>query len=198
MIPEDILEAHHAQRVFLPKQTVLWQEGDSALHYYQISTGTLKMSNFNNEGKEFVQGIFNDGQSLGEPPLLGDFPYPASATAVVDSTLLRLPFSGLKALLLANPEIHLEFSIMLSKRLQYKAMMMKEMSSYDPEHRILSIVDYFGLKEASNEYEVPFTRQELANMTGLRVETVIRTIKVLEQKGALKIIKRKVFRYYQV
>lgn len=198
MIAPSILQAHHAQEVSLPKHTILWHEGDYAQYYYQIIHGTLKVSNFSSEGKEFVQGMFHDGQSLGEPPLLGNFPYPGTAAAVVDSVLFRLPYSALQSLLLAHPEVHMEFSIMLSKRLQYKAMMMKEISSYDPEHRILSIIDYFGTQEAIVEYEVPFTRQELANMTGLRVETVIRTIKVLEQKGALKIIKRKVFRYYQV
>jgi CRP-like cAMP-binding protein len=32
---------------------------------------------------------------------------------------------------------------------------------------------------------VPFTRQQLADMTGLRVETVIRTIKMMEKNGKL-------------
>ena len=73
----------------------------------------------------------------------------------------------LAALLLANPEIHLEFSIMLSKRLQYKAMMMKEMSSYDPEHRILSIVDYFGLKEPNNKLRQFFNRDSTNLVCGV-------------------------------
>jgi hypothetical protein len=34
----------------------------------------------------------------------------------------------------------------------------------------------------------------MADLTGLRVETVIRAIKSLEKKKELKIIKRKVFR----
>ena len=40
--------------------------------------------------------------------------------------------------------------------------------------------------------QVPFTRQEIANMTGLRVETVIRSVKSLEEQGLLKIIDRKI------
>jgi CRP-like cAMP-binding protein len=34
---------------------------------------------------------------------------------------------------------------------------------------------------------VPFTRQQLADMTGLRVETVVRSIKAMEHKGVLEI-----------
>lgn len=36
-------------------------------------------------------------------------------------------------------------------------------------------------------YKIDFTRQELANLTGLRVETAIRAIKSLENKGPLKL-----------
>lgn len=196
MIPEKVLKTYHAQQIRLPKQATLWQEGDRALYYYQIISGEVKVSNFSTEGKEFVQGMFQKGQSFGEPPLFGKFPYPATAIASTDSVLWRLPLSDVKRLLLEHPQIHMLLTKMLSTRLQYKAMMMKELSIYEPEHRVLSIIDYFGNKENKAEFEVPFTRQELANMTGLRVETVIRTVKALEQKGALSIINRKVFRYY--
>lgn len=197
MIDEGILEQYHAQKIVLPKQATLWLEGEEALHYYQIHSGELKVSNFNAEGKEFVQGQFGASQSLGEPPLLGAFPYPGTATAVVDSVLWRLPLQELKMLLKDHVDIHFKLSCMLSKRLQYKAMMMKEISSYEPEHRLMSIINYFGQQAQQTSFEVPFTRQELANMTGLRVETVIRAIKALEQKGQLEIHNRKVFRHFK-
>jgi len=41
---------------------------------------------------------------------------------------------------------------------------------------------------------VEITRQQIADLTGLRVETVIRSIKSLERKGELSIVKRKVYR----
>jgi CRP-like cAMP-binding protein len=44
--------------------------------------------------------------------------------------------------------------------------------------------------------KIKLTRQQIADMTGLRVETVIRTIKQLEEKGEVTIEKGKV--YYAV
>lgn len=41
--------------------------------------------------------------------------------------------------------------------------------------------------------EIPFTRQEIANMIGIRVETVIKYVKVLEKSGELRILKGKIF-----
>ena len=34
---------------------------------------------------------------------------------------------------------------------------------------------------------IPFTRQQLADMTGLRVETVIRAVKKMEKEGKLSL-----------
>ena len=41
--------------------------------------------------------------------------------------------------------------------------------------------------------KVNLTRQQIANMTGLRVETVIRTIRHLNEIGSLDIVNGKVF-----
>ena len=76
--------------------------------------------------------------------------------------------------------------------------MAAEMSTREPEHRVLKLIDYgiayFNFKKDANGFLINFTRQQIGDLTGLRVETVIRTIKALEKKGLLKIINRKVYR----
>lgn len=192
-----ILEHFGAKSILLNKSEILFPEGGPALFYYQVSRGIIKMNNYSRDGQEFVQGMFNDGESFGEPPLFADFPYAANAVAVIDSVVWKLPKENFIRLLKENFELHFQFCATLSKRLQFKAMIAREMSSHAPEHRILTLIDYFKEKAKPNEdryYEVPFTRQQLADMTGLRVETVIRSIKALVGKKELKIINRKVFR----
>ena len=49
-------------------------------------------------------------------------------------------------------------------------------------------------QEGKFTLKIEYTRQQIANILGLRVETVIRVIKNLEKKKELQIIKRKVFR----
>lgn len=55
------------------------------------------------------------------------------------------------------------------------------------------IIAHFKLEKEKNGYKIDFTRQQMADLTGLRVETVIRAIKALEKKGTIKIINRKVY-----
>ena len=70
-------------------------------------------------------------------------------------------------------------------------MILTEVSSYDPEHRLNTLLKYFKSKlvkkDDAEKIIIPFTRQQLADMTGLRVETVIRTIKKMEKDGKLKL-----------
>lgn len=195
MIPEDLLLEFGASVENMDASEIILSEKKRADFYFQIKTGEVKMYNLNENGKEFVQGMFYDGESFGEPPLLGDFKYPASAVTVKSTQLLKLSKTKWFDLLSHNPEVNLKFTKQLAKRLYYKATILKEISVHPPEHRILALIDFLKKKHGSEElFQVELTRQQIADLTGQRVETVIRAVKQLEQEGELKIIKRKVFR----
>jgi len=198
MIDPEILLKYGARTKYLEKGELLFGQGDTAKFYFQVVSGEVKMNNYNEEGKEFLQGIFNAGDSFGEPPLLIGEKYPANAEATTNTELYALPKDSFFLMQRELPETAIAISKRLAARLYYKAIMASEIASHDPEHRLLKLIDYF--KEhvdpvASDEkYFVRFTRQQLADLTGLRVETVIRSIKALEKKGELEIKDRKVYR----
>jgi len=140
--------------------------------------------------------MFYAGESFGEPPLFADITYPSNAVAETDVVVWKLSKSSFIKLLKADFDLHMEMTKNLSRRLYYKATVLKEVSSQSPKHRLITLIDYLK-KEASSKkgyYEVPYTRKQLAEMTGLRVETVIRNIKALEKAGYVMIKDRKVYR----
>lgn len=194
MIPLNILEAYNAIEKKYSKDSIIFNEGEQPQYYYQIHKGTVKMLNLSEDGKAFVQGFFADNNSFGEPPLFGDHRYPATAICTSDCTLYLLPKASFFELLKALPDIHFSFTKLLCKRIVYKAKVAKEISLYPADHRVLTMLSY--LKENSavkTAYEVTITRQEISELTGLRVETVIRAIKKLEKSNKLSIKGRKIF-----
>ena len=195
MIDEKILLAFDADCKRLEKGQVVFREGEAAHYYYQIREGGVKASNYNDQGREFIQGIFEAGQSFGEPALFGGFPYPSTAEALQPTVVFRLAYGKMMELLHAHFEVQIKFLEVLSKRLQYKSMIANELSNHVPEHRILTLLDLLKKENGTEEkYEVKLTRQKIADLTGLRVETVIRTINVLvEQKKLIK-AERKIYR----
>lgn len=197
MIDENILIQYGAVEIAVEKGEFLFHEKQKAASYFQVKTGKIKMFNLNADGKIFTQGLFEAGGSFGEPPLLTDSNYPACTVAEENSQLYRLPKAKFFKLLKENPDIHLEITRMLATRLLYKSMQLKEISSFKPEHRILSLIDYMKKEDGipdDQKFEVSLTRQNIADLTGLRVETVIRSVKTLEKDGSLKLIGRRIFR----
>lgn len=195
MIDEKLLLAFGADCKRLEKGQAVFREGEAAHYYYQIREGQVKASNYNDQGREFIQGIFEAGQSFGEPALFGGFPYPATAEALQPTVVFRLPHSKLLELLQAHFEVQIRFLEVLSKRLHYKSMIANELSVHAPEHRILALLDFLKKEKGGDgRYEVKLTRQKIADLTGLRVETVIRTINALVDQKKLIKDKRKIYR----
>lgn len=198
MISRELLEQYGAVEKKYEKSDVIFEVNTNAHYYYQIVSGEVKMNNYNEEGKEFIQGFFKPDESFGEPPLFVNRMYPANAIATEDSVIIAIKKDAFKKLLLECPGESISIIENLAQRLHYKATMSAEIASGDPEHRVLQLIDYainhFDLTKDKNGYLIDFTRQQIGDLTGLRVETVIRAIKSLEKKQMLKIINRKVYR----
>ena len=190
MIPDALWQRYGARVAHLAKGETLFDQGTTATSFHQVQSGRVKMVSFNEQGREFVQGMFTEGQTFGEPPFFNDVPYPAAAIAVVESAVWRCGREGFLRLLAEHPAVHLELTKVLSGRLVYKSMMLAEIAVEEAEHRLATLIKYLRSNDAAGAgqpYRVPFTRQQLADMTGLRVETVVRTVKAMEQQGALEI-----------
>ncbi|GCC53426.1 Crp/Fnr family transcriptional regulator [Chryseotalea sanaruensis] len=191
ILSDEIIKQYSAQLIQVKKGQILFNEGDNALYFFQIRQGSVKMVSYSDEGQEFIQGVFSDAESFGEPALLGDFVYPSSAIAIKDSTLWRLSKNKFFDMLKENFEIHLALDRTLCKRLKYKNLVLSEISFHDPEHRLKSLLkhlrDSLTANNKTDHFELPFTRQQLADMCGMRVETVIRTVKKLKDNGDVQV-----------
>ncbi len=196
MIDIDLLLAWGATYKKVSAGEIIFREGTQASFYHQLVSGRVKWVNITDDGREFIQVIAEPGECFGEFPMFDGEPYAASAFAEEDSIIIRLHQYTFHQLLKEYPEIHFKFSAMLTQRLRFKFMLLKEIACSDPAHRIETLLNYMK-KSAKNICpkcsKVNLTRQQIADMTGLRVETVIRTIRHLHDKGALMIQRGKVF-----
>ena len=175
---------------------IIFWEGAQASFYYQLVSGSVKWVSINEEGKEFIQIMIEEGESFGELPLFDDDPYAATAIAAQDSVLIRLHKSTFLQLLREQPEIHFNFTKLLSQRMRYKFLTIKELAHYSPEHMISTLLQYFKqhrMHTCPGSNRVKLTRQQIADLTGLRVETVIRAMRHLHSEGKLVIEKGKVY-----
>ena len=177
------------------KNEIIFDEDEVAHFYYQIIEGSVRMFNSNDEGKEFTQGLFCKGNSFGEPPLFIDQPYPSKAITIQDSTIIKLSKDKFLKILDEYPSIEKSFLILLANKIHSKSNTSKEIINQKPEFRIVAFLNTHKRKsECCNEKVlIPYTRQEIANFTGLRVETVIRVLCKMNTCDKLEIVNHKIY-----
>jgi CRP-like cAMP-binding protein len=175
---------------------VIFSEGDDCYYYYQLVSGSVRWVNIDDEGKEYIQTMIESGECFGELPLFDDGTYAASAIAEEDSLLIRLRKEPFLQLIKENASIHFLFSKMMAKRIRFKFLILKSIAYHAPELRITALLKY--LKQENKNFcpkcnQLKLTRQQIADMTGLRVETVIRSMRHMHEKGELTIERGKVY-----
>lgn len=194
-IEPELLYSYGAEKKSYKQKEIIYREGDHAAYYYQIIKGKVKLNSYDEGGKEFIHNIIGENQSFGDSLIFLEKIYVMNAICLTDAEVIRLPKNNFIELLENNPKISLELNACLSQRLYFKAIMLQNMSSQNPMIRLEGLLNYlksYHDGDCEQCFPVELTRQQIANLTGLRVETVIRNLKKMEKQGKLKIKDRKI------
>lgn len=195
IIKEELLYSAGAIIKQYKPSEIIFSEGDPPSYYYQIITGEVKLNNYNDEGKEIIQTLLEDGQSIGESLLFMDKLYPLNAIVLTNCKVLRLPKNNFFELLKLYPDICFDMNRLLSQRLYFKIIMAQNLCTQSPAAKLRVLMDYLKSsqkEQAPYSFMIPLTRQQMASLTGLCVETAIRTIKTMERNKIVQIKDRKI------
>jgi CRP/FNR family transcriptional regulator, cyclic AMP receptor protein len=190
MIQEEVLLAYGATFRRYKKDQCIFFEENIPLFYYQIAEGSVRMANIFADGKEFIQDMFKKEESFGEPVLLINSYYPATAIANEDSIILKLAKENFLLLLHDNNDALYSLAQILATRLFRKTKIAKEISGETALHQITTLLGMFKKDSGcpdKTRLKIELSRQRIGDMLGLRVETVIRTMKKLHEDGLISI-----------
>ena len=168
---------HH----FSPGETILW-EGDQPDWFYIVAEGKVKVTKYASSGKELIVAIFTPGQTFGEVPVFDGRPYPASAQALDESTVLGIRRDDLLNFMSQNPAVALKIINMLGGRIRDAHDRLRDMAGERVDQRIAGMLLMLSSKIGLT---IPFTRQEIADMTGITTETAIRVTTRLKDQGII-------------
>lgn len=174
----------------------IFTEGSLPTYYYQIVEGEVKLNNLTEDGKESIQNIAAKGQSIGEFLLFINKKYPANAVAISPCKILRISKIKFLKMLEDNPDFKANMIKNMADSLFSKFVMRQIISLKNPATKLKVLMDYLKSSQsetASFSFQIPLTRQQMASLTGLRVETTIRTLKIMEKENIVKIKNRKIF-----
>jgi CRP-like cAMP-binding protein len=168
---------------------VVFAEGEKCDYLPIVLSGKVKMVRYPELGKEFIIGFFGKGEIFAIPPAMDGKSFPATCVAVEDSSLLFMPRQRFLKLMEESSEFS---SLIIGKMcglMRETAETINNLANSSPEHRIGNVL----LKLAKNKpAKITLRRQDIADMAGLTTETTIRTVKRLEEKELLTIIRGKI------
>jgi CRP-like cAMP-binding protein len=168
---------------------VVFGEGEKAEFLPIVLSGKVKMVRYPEIGKEFIIGFFESGEMFAIPPALDGKNYPATCVVVEAGKLLILPRQSFLKLMQESSEFSAIVMEKMCGLMRETAETINNLANSSPEHRIGNVL----LRLAKNQpAKIALRRQDIADMSGLTTETTIRTVKKLQEKELLKIVKGKI------
>ncbi|MBW7674161.1 Crp/Fnr family transcriptional regulator [Chryseobacterium chendengshani] len=196
LVDEDLLFRYGGELLNFKKNDFIFRESETPKYYYQIHSGNVKITNYHEEGREFIHSLPSSGHCLGETFIYSELPYPVNAVTMTDTVIIRLSISKFLELVHHDKKILFRLYQYTAQRMYYRYVMLNNLSSNNPSAKVLCVMNclkqYHNVREPFS-YQIPYTRLEVASLTGLRVETVIRVFKRMERANIVKIINSKIF-----
>ncbi|WP_326984744.1 Crp/Fnr family transcriptional regulator [Chryseobacterium sp. MYb264] len=196
IICEELLLSHGAELQNYNSGEFIFEEGATPRYYFQIRSGTVVINSILDDGKEFIHGIPFEGHCFAETYLFHNVNYAINAIAITACEIIRMEKKKFFKFLLKHPEQIFHLYSYTADRMHYRYLTAAALSFRDPLTKIDLVMnyfkDYFGGKE-KHSFLIPYTRQQLASLTGLRIETVIRTVKKMEKLDMVKIDNTKIY-----
>ena len=179
------------------KKQTLFSQGEPADAVFYLLGGKIKLTVLSSKGKEAVIAILGQGEFFGEACLTGQLVRTASATALEESTIMRIDKAAMIRILREQPTFaELFISHLLSRNIRIEEDLVDQLfnSSEKRPARILLLLAHFGKETKVEELIVPKISQEtLADMVGTTRSRVsfflnkFRKLGFIDYNGGLRI-----------
>ena len=182
------LAALATERSFGANEFIFW-DGDAPEWFYVVADGNVKVLKHSSQGKEFIIAFFGPGEMFGEVAVFEDKPYPASAQAASETRVVGIMRDDFLTFLANRPQVALRIINVLGGRLRDAQNRLRDLAGERVEQRLASVLLMLSAKLGLT---LPFTRQELADMVGTTIETAIRVMSSLKDRGIIRSVRGKV------
>lgn len=168
----------------------IYFEGDPGESLYLVATGKVKLMRNTLAGREVLLDILRAGEYFGHLAPIGQPGYAETAVAQTDCCILQISGKNFEKVLNHHPDVTIEVLKAVGQRLEESHEIIKQLSTYTVEQRIAAALIRVSKKLGEQKHsglliQVPFSRQDLAAMTGATMETVSRVMSRFAAEGMI-------------
>ena len=178
------------------KGEYLYRIGEPFQSVYALRAGSIKTFTTNQEGHEQIIGFHLPGELLGLDAIAGKV-HVTSARALETVSVCELPFERLEELSLEIPGLQHHLLSLMSEELQQEHCHLAVLARAPVESRLASFLcqlsDRFRARGYSaTDFNLSMSRNDIANLLGMAVETISRLFSQFQEQGLLKVERKHV------
>jgi CRP-like cAMP-binding protein len=172
------------------KKQYIYQESNYPSCLFYVIKGKVKTYKRNDNGKELITGLYNEGDFLGYAALLDNVAYKENAEALEDAELAVIPRKDFEALTNINTQVMQRFIRLLATSITEKELQLLGVAYNSLRKKVaeaLLIVNKKYNPLNSDKFGIDISRENLAAVAGVAKESLIRTLGDLRDEKLIDI-----------
>lgn len=162
----------------------IYGEGEPADFVYRVVTGVVRSYRMLSDGRRQVSDFYGVGDYFG---LETGLEHRMTAEAVGEATVLGIRRGALTELAMRDNAVARELWSLSAERLQRSQDHVLILGRKNAAERVAGfLLDHAARAGEGDAFELPMSRQDIADYLGLTIETVSRTFSQLENAGAIQ------------
>ena len=182
-----VIREHHYK-----KNVTIFHIDDPGNALFILKNGLVKITIEDQSGREIILRMLYPTDFFGEMALLDGMPRSATVTAQEPTDALILYRDHLLEIIEKSPQILLNMTAVLSRRLRKVNELIRSLAFYDVYGKVARVLLNLAAEKGRSTEEgtvidLRLTQQELAELAGMSRETMTRTLRDFQQAGCVRI-----------
>lgn len=179
-INEDRFEATYR------KGEMIFKQGSASSHILMLTSGLAKIYLESGSNRSLILKVIKPIQMFGGPGIFLDGRNYYSATALVDSTVCFITQQKFRQAVRSNPDFAEKFIEHINRSAIYNFGKLADLTQKQMPGRVADAFLYLSTEiYNSSQFKLTLSRQDLADLTNLSKESVIRILKEFKQEGII-------------
>lgn len=174
------------------KKQVIYSEGNHAVRLFYVEQGKVKTYKTNDNGKELVTAIYNEGDFFGYVAILEQTSYKETAEALEDCEIAVIPRTSFEDVINNNPVVLRKFIEILAKNVADKEAQLLGLAYNSLRKKVadalVTVNDKYKVNNGA-QFPIDISRDNLANIAGTAKESLIRTLSDFKDEKLIDITK---------
>ena len=174
------------------KHTTIVHVDDPGYALYILKSGLVKVTIEDQHGYEMILHILSPPEFFGDMALLDGMPQSAAVRTQEASEVLTIARKHFLSILENSPKILLTMTAVLSKRLRKANELIHSLAFFDVYGKVARVLLNLAAEcghttEQGTVIDLRLTQQDLADLAGMRRETMARTLREFQQAGGIRV-----------